>query len=64
MYTVRTGPGRKCLTFGGSICTQLGLVRKHRAFQIHRNKTDEMELPEICSLNKSSVTVAATKQNR
>ena len=21
MYTVRTGPGRKCLTFGGSLCT-------------------------------------------
>ena len=21
MYTVRTGPGRKCLIFSGSICT-------------------------------------------
>ena len=28
MYTVRTGPGRKCLTFGDSICTQLGLVQE------------------------------------
>ena len=30
MYSL-DGPGRKCLTFGGSICTQLGLVQEGSA---------------------------------